>query len=992
MKRRVPVTLCSTALACALFGATFLLTSCGTGSAAPMSPPAVPTVVMVAAPTAIAQGGTSMLTVTASNATQVVISDSSDGHTFTLSAGGGTQAVNPTATTTYTATAIGAGGTATAKAIVTVTANTSAPTVTMVASPTSITQGSSSTLTVAASNATQVVISDNVDTNTFTLGATGGTQAVMPNVTTTYTVTATGPGGTATARAIVAVTANMGAPTVTMVASPTSIIQGSSSTLTVTAANATQIVISDNIDSSTFTLGGTGGTQVVTPSATVTYTATATGAGGSAQAQAVVTVTANATAPTVSMSASPPTVAQGASSTLTVVASNATQVVISDNIDSNTFTLGGTGGTQAVTPSATTIYTATATGAGGTATAQATVTVTSAAPTVTIVANPTSITLGSSSTLTVTASNATQVVISDNLDSITYTLGATGGTRSVSPTTTTLYTATATGAGGTATAQATVTVGSVNSVNHVIFMMQENRTFDTYFGMLNPYRIANGWNVGDDGNTYNVDGIDDKLTTISNLDDEGASFSLFHTISSCLDDMTSAWLESYGDVNRYDFSTTRGINMDGFVHTAENFAKDSVGSNGEGTFTDLTGQRAMAYYEDISVSAASELNYYYYMASQFALSDRWFSPVSSKSTPNRIATLTGGTTQGLVHDPFVDDLLPPLSIETIFQELDSASPPVSWRIYYSLTEGGCDETDGDCGNQTNPSLYPVTSFSDFTYASKYLYNNPTGAACIAPTVASSAVGDTSNSFCIDTTHIAPLSQFFTDANAGTLASFSYIEPAYGVSDEHPGSGQSIFTGQAQIANILNQFMSSASWSDSVFFLSYDEGGGPYDHVPPVPGSSNNNTITADMGFLPGGTIPDIGTIAVNPDSYEPCLPNGPPTTHCDLLSTDPGAVSTDAPAVQGFAAQLGFRLPNMVISPFSRRHYVSHVPMDHTAVIKFIESRFIGPTAHLTNRDAAQPNLLDFFDFANVPWATPPAASSLPVPPAVGSTCTPTTM
>ena len=41
-------------------------------------------------------------------------------------------------------------------------------------------------------------------------------------------------------------------------------------------------------------------------------------------------------------------------------------------------------------------------------------------------------------------------------------------------------------------------------------------------------------------------------------------------------------------------------------------------------------------------------------------------------------------------------------------------------------------------------------------------------------------------------------------NNGTLASFSYIEPAFGLSDEHPGSGQSIFTGQAAIANILNK--------------------------------------------------------------------------------------------------------------------------------------------------------------------------------------------
>ena len=112
------------------------------------------------------------------------------------------------------------------------------------------------------------------------------------------------------------------------------------------------------------------------------------------------------------------------------------------------------------------------------------------------------------------------------------------------------------------------------------------------------------------------------------------------------------------------------------------------------------------------------------MASQFAISDRWFSPVSSKSTPNRIATMTGGTTQGLVHDPFVDDrFTQQLDIETIFQELDKAG--VSWKIYYSITAGGCTDDDGDCGPGGHSNDYPVTTFSDFSYSTKYLYENPT---------------------------------------------------------------------------------------------------------------------------------------------------------------------------------------------------------------------------------------------------------------------------
>ena len=586
-------------------------------------------------------------------------------------------------------------------------------------------------------------------------------------------------------------------------------------------------------------------------------------------------------------------------------------------------------------------------------------------PTVTLTANPPSISSGGSSTLTATATNATSVVITGT-DGSMYTLSATGGTQTVSPSATTTYTVQASGSMGSTTATATVTVvpaGSANAVQHIVFMMQENHTFDNYFGMLNPYRKANStngqaWNVGDDGNTYNVDGVDDKLTTISNKDDEGDVYQLYKFKTTCIDDDSSDWLASYGDVEAYNRLTTRPITMNGFVHNAEGFAKycAKIGTC-SGNFTDLTGERSMGYYDQ------SFLNYYYFMASQFAVSDRWFSPVSSKSISNRIAVYTGGTTQGLVKDPG-NDHLGSLNIETIFQELDQAK--VSWKIYYTSTDGFC-LAGGDCpGGGTK--AYPAIYFTHMSYAYKYLYGNPSAATCTAPTQPSSVVGDTTNSFCIDPTHIAPLSQYYTDLSNGALASFSFIEAGYGVNDEHPGSNTSILTGQAEVAKVINAFMSSPEWKNSVFFLSYDEGGGPYDHVPPVPGHSNDFT---DASL---GSIPDISTIAVNADSYKPCVPPTPgtPTIHCDLATSDPGANSGDAAAVYGFAAQLGFRLPNMIVSPFTRKHYVSHVPMDHTAVIKFVENRFIGPSAHLTARDAAQPNLLDFFDFTNVPWATPP--------------------
>jgi phospholipase C len=519
----------------------------------------------------------------------------------------------------------------------------------------------------------------------------------------------------------------------------------------------------------------------------------------------------------------------------------------------------------------------------------------------------------------------------------------------------------------------------VQSINHVIFELQENRTFDTYFGMLNPYRVANKYNVGDDGVTYSVDGIDDKLTTFTNQYN-GKTFLPFKLTTACVDDMSSDWLASPKDVtNNNDYSSTRKINMEGFVDQAAGYAQGCATSGcGSGTLTDNfpndPGTRAMGYYDQ------DFLNYYYYMASQFAISDRWFSPVASKSTPNRIATLSGGTTQGLTRDPFMDDdIKGALDIPSIFEELDQAK--VSWKYYYGITESGC-----VLPNSGTPACAgsPDIMFNYLSYDYKYLN---AAKPCVAPTVPSAAVGDPANSFCIDPTHVAPITQYFVDVANGTLPSFAVIDPAYGHNDEHPGSGQSILAGQTQVAAEVNALMNSPSWKDSVYFMSFDEGGGPLDHVPPVPNHTNDFTDAAL------GITTDISSIAVNPDTFFPCLPPAGATTpslHCDLESGWPGTGSTDVEHTQGFAAQLGFRLPNFVISPFTRRHYVGHAPMDHTAIIKFVESRFISPTAHLTNRDAVQPDLLDFFDFTNTPWATPPTP---PTPtPDTGATCQPGTL
>jgi phospholipase C len=975
--------------------------------------PTAPKVTITASPTSITAGQSSTLTVVSTNATQVTVTGS-DGSSYSLGATGGTKTVSPTATTTYTATATGTGGTTTAAATVTVSASPTTPTVTITANPVTIAAGNSSTLTVAAANATTVTVTGS-DGSSYTMTPAGGTKAVTPAATTTYTATASGPGGTATAMATVTVTPAVVPPTVTIAANPTTITAGSNSTLTVVAANATTVVVTGT-DGSSNTMAPTGGTLVVTPAATTTYTVTASS--GTLQATATATVTVvpapPPTAPTITISANPTNITAGASSTLTVVATNATSVVLTGT-DGTSAVMAPAGGTQVVSPTTTAIYNVTATGAGGSATATVTVTVTApAGPAVTIAANPASITSGAASVLTVTATNATSVTMAGT-DGSNYTLAPSGGTQSVTPTATTTYTATANGATGTtpATAKATVTVvpsGTINSISHVIFMLQENHSFDDYFGMLNPYRQSHGDAIGDDGVTYDVDGIEDKVNgqpynavnksgqIISNNDKQHVAHTLYKFKSTCIDDMSSAWTESFGDVALGDYPTTRTIRMNGFVSNADGFANSHcAGGVGPCTgYTDTSGDRAMGYYDD------GFLNYYYYMASQFALSDRWFSPIESKSIPNRIATFTGGTTQGLTQDPSGDDHLNQLNIKNIFQELDTAATPVSWKVYYTVNNGECDPED--CKkNVSGSALFPSTTFSYLTWSFQYLYGNPTPgnpAGCRAPASPSSVIGDTSNTFCINLNKIAPLNDptygYFADLNHGTLPSFSFIESGSGLNDEHPGFGQSILAGQAEVAKIINGLMTSTSWQSSAFFLAYDEGGGPYDHVPPVPSHTNDFTTASMAANYPI----DVTNISISPDSYNPCVPAAPGDLHCDLKAGQPGSNSGDdafcAPGTycphNGFGAQLGFRVPNMVVSPFARRHYVSHVPMDHTAVIKFVENRFLGPSAHLTLRDAAQPDLLDFFDFTGAPWATPPTQTPNPppTPAAIGSSCQPT--
>jgi hypothetical protein len=243
-------------------------------------------------------------------------------------------------------------------------------------------------------------------------------------------------------------------PTVSLSASPTSVISGGSTTLAWSSTNATACTASNGWSGAE----ATSGTQALNnlTTTTTTYTLTCTGAGGSANQSATITVTAAPPpVPTVSISANPTSVIYGGSTTLAWSSTNATACTASNGWSGAK----ATSGTQALNNlTATTTYTLTCTGAGGSANQSVTVTVTAApppVPTVSISANPTSVTSGGSTTLAWSSTNATACTASNGWSGAE----ATSGTQAINNlTTTTTYTLTCTGAGGSANQSVTVTV------------------------------------------------------------------------------------------------------------------------------------------------------------------------------------------------------------------------------------------------------------------------------------------------------------------------------------------------------------------------------------------------------------------------------------------------------------------------------------------------------------------------------------------------------
>ncbi len=243
--------------------------------------PTPPTVTLVANPTTVDYGGSSILTWTSTNATSCVASTNWSG----IKDISGTESTGSlTGSTAFSITCTGPGGSASATAAVAVNPQVFPPTVTLVANPTNVVYNGVSTLTWSSTNATSCVASGDWSGNK----AVSGSESTG-NLTSgkTYVITCTGPGGSASATASVTVDGQILPPTVTLTANPTSVPHGGASVLTWTSTNATACTASGDWSGSK-ALSGTESTGNLTSSKT--YTITCTGPGGSDTDVATVTV------------------------------------------------------------------------------------------------------------------------------------------------------------------------------------------------------------------------------------------------------------------------------------------------------------------------------------------------------------------------------------------------------------------------------------------------------------------------------------------------------------------------------------------------------------------------------------------------------------------------------------------------------------------------------------------------------------------------------
>lgn len=395
----------------------------------------------------------------------------------------------------------------------------------------------------------------------------------------------------------------------------------------------------------------------------------------------------------------------------------------------------------------------------------------------------------------------------------------------------------------------------MGAIDHVVMLMQENRSFDHYFGTFPGVR-------GFDDHPPSELGVFAQLWPANKSISPVGRLLPFHldtanTDAECTFDLSHAWSAQHACWNQGS--------MDAFVatHTSPLY---------EGP---RNGILTMGYY------TRDDLPFYHALAGAFTVCDGYHCSVLGPTDPNRLFWLSGtndpgGHAGGPIISTNEDESYKwSLSWPTMPESLDAHG--VSWKVYNP--PGAQYSPAGDFTMLI--SLNRLAYFGQYRDPSSQLYKN--------------AFGWTFPS------------DFARDVANDTLPSVSWLAAPIVPQDlsEHPPSPPA--RGEYFTHQVIKTLTSNPKvWAKSVLFISYDENDGFFDHVPP---------------------------------------PTPPTGTAGEYLTVNP--LPDEAGAVAG-PIGLGFRVPMLVVSPFSRGGHVFSETSDHTSQLRFLETRFGVPVPNLS--------------------------------------------
>jgi phospholipase C len=321
--------------------------------------------------------------------------------------------------------------------------------------------------------------------------------------------------------------------------------------------------------------------------------------------------------------------------------------------------------------------------------------------------------------------------------------------------------------GGTVTAMP----AGLDKIDHFVFIMQENRSFDSYFG------------------TYpGADGIPAGVTVPGPL---GNRVAPFHDPNDVNRGGPHGWDNSAADVD--------GGKMDGFLLQSWRSFRGRAfapGATAGGNPRDVLGWHDWR-----------EIPNYWSYAKLYALQDRLFESVSSYSLPAHLYMLAaqsggyvGRTANGTVQ---------PIPAQYDFPEITELlqSGKIDWKYY--VTAGT--QPDVEDGHIVN--VLPQQSQSPKTYS---LWN---------PLPAFPQVRGDAGQW----NRLVDTSEFYSDCATGKLPQVSWVIPSGQVSEHPPAK---VSTGMAYVTGLVNAVMSGPDWNHTAIFIAWDDWGGFYDHVPP----------------------------------------------------------------------------------------------------------------------------------------------------------------